>query len=31
MPLMKAKQLPMAAITGADPEIFDRGEGGGRV
>ena len=29
MRLMKAKQLPMAAITGADPEIFDRGGGGG--
>ena len=28
MLLMKAKQLPMAAITEADPEIFDRwGEG----
>ena len=29
MRLMKAKQLPMAAITGADPETFDRGRGGG--
>ena len=29
MRLMKAKQLPMAAITGADPEIFDGGGGGG--
>ena len=28
MRLMKAKQLPMAAITGADPEIFDGGGGG---
>ena len=29
MRLMKAKQLPMAAIAGADPGIFDRGAGGG--
>ena len=29
MLLVKAKQLPMAAIAGADPEIFYRGEGAG--
>ena len=29
MRLMKAKQLPMAAIAGADPGIFYWGEGGG--
>ena len=29
MRLPKVKQLPMAAITGVDPEIFDRGGGGG--
>ena len=29
MLLMKAKQLPMAAITEADPEIFYRGGGEG--
>ena len=27
MRLLKVKQLPMAAITGVDPEIFDRGGG----
>ena len=29
MRLMKAKQLPMAAIAGVDPGIFDRVGGGG--
>ena len=29
MRLMKAKQLPMAAIAGADPAIFCWGSGGG--
>ena len=29
MRLMKAKQLPMAAIAGADPAIFCLGSGGG--
>ena len=29
MRLPKVKQLPMAAITGVDPEIFARGGGGG--
>ena len=29
MRLMKAKQLPMAAIAGADPRIFYWGRGGG--
>ena len=30
MRLMKAKQLPMAAIAGVHPGIFDRVGGGGR-